>query len=816
MLIANLRSNSDLVNKRELQAQLLQLEVQNEAELEKRVKDFKNPNKPIPVAPEYKTNAELQKDRLKQERQAISNMEELGFDYNKSAELVAWLSSSLINRLIEFNANFKGIKKELVETTNPKLLSLDFIKNYLEKYFEDVDINFGRKLGGQDITGTLTPATIDDLTRTLPTEGELNALSVSIRAYIDNELTDSKDFLNGEIGDISLERDNALGHITEEDKRAPDVRRNFDTIFQQYKRLLGERYDMLERLTNLQNSLEYSLIYIDKYKAVLPTAVIDELRKTLTQQERGDLIRRYMTVLKTAGILDLSGVNELIDDWGSVDRDNPQQVALLGNKTRKGLNFLTNENSLKQVSKLSRDYEIMASQSSKPVDDAEIKRLNDISDKEEQKARDAEARQQQIEDDRIAQLRQAREDLERYEVVKQTSIELGVKLRERRERKEEEAERLMEIERQKEAKRVADEEEAERQRIEREKQVVADAIIDRVIAEQRRFLNDMDDYSKVNLIGAIYTVRDLLDTTGFLTKDKSAVPPYKPKGMSDVDWYAKIRNELTALIQSRIDAYSARPVDEILLDDFTFVKPELYRLKTRQGKQTNYGVGLKEGIRKDLRSHMKEDEKYEKQIAKSLKNIHQKMEDSSDEEDMGRRRVQIPERNLGFQHRKIKVGGGIARAEKKPTYAQFGKYVIHLPHLLERNVANFKYPSLGSIPAIKAQTISEDYKQFLIDTLQNKKPNERLLSKLLPDEQRHFERVVAGAGLLEEFKLKRDPSDADKKDGDRFQLLRGEVMAGNNSDKVLKELRGLIVRFMNEDRITKKEGTSMLLELSAL
>ena len=145
MIVGNIKSPQDLKSKKTIQQQLLELEVANEAEQERRVRDYKNPNRPIPVAPEYKTNAELQKDRLGQEKQAIANMEELGFDYTKSAELIAWLSSSLINRLVEFNANFKGIKKELTETTNPKLLNNEYLKQYLEKYFEDIDVNFGRK-----------------------------------------------------------------------------------------------------------------------------------------------------------------------------------------------------------------------------------------------------------------------------------------------------------------------------------------------------------------------------------------------------------------------------------------------------------------------------------------------------------------------------------------------------------------------------------------------------------------------------------------------------------------------------------------------
>jgi hypothetical protein len=184
--------------------------------------------------------------------------------------------------------------------------------------------------------------------------------------------------------------------------------------------------------------------------------------------------------------------------------------------------------------------------------------------------------------------------------------------------------------------------------------------------------------------------------------------------------------------------------------------------------------------------------------------------------------------NPQFKHKKIKVGRGIKDAQrvsgvspgievkKQPAYKTFGKYVIHMGHLLDKNVANFKYPSLGSIPSIKPMTISEDYKEFIMDTLENGKPNERNFNKLEDEEQRHFERVVLGAGLIDIFKLKRNHTERERKEAERFNLLRGEILAGNNSESVSKELRSLIVRFMNEGRIHQREGTTMLMELSSI
>ena len=170
---------------------------------------------------------------------------------------------------------------------------------------------------------------------------------------------------------------------------------------------------------------------------------------------------------------------------------------------------------------------------------------------------------------------------------------------------------------------------------------------------------------------------------------------------------------------------------------------------------------------------------------------------------------------IKFQHSRIKVGSGIS-VKQTPNYKTFGKYVIHLGHLADRNVANFKYPSLGSIPHIKPLTISEEYKEFILDTLDNGRPNERLLKNLSMEEQKHFEKVCLGAGLLDTFKIKRGNTEEEKKAVDRFNVLRGEVLAGNNNEKVIKELKLLIIKLMNDGKLNKNEATNMLIELSVL
>lgn len=245
-----------------------------------------------------------------------------------------------------------------------------------------------------------------------------------------------------------------------------------------------------------------------------------------------------------------------------------------------------------------------------------------------------------------------------------------------------------------------------------------------------------------------------------------------------------------------------------------------------EGRPVNIGFGMGKTT-KAIKKHFKEDEKFLKKVSKKVVEAIDS-DSSSDEETMSALKKHAKAEKpyeakiekavgAGYIHKRIPikkiVGKGI-EVEEQPTYRTFGKYVMHIPHLTDKNVLNLKYPSLGSIPSIKPMTISEDYKDFVIDVMNTGRVNDKAFTQLQPHEQKHFERITKGAGLLDTFKLKRSGDDDEKAEVDRFNLLRGNYLGGNNAPDVIKELKGLVVKFINDGRIARHEGLNLLMELS--
>jgi hypothetical protein len=55
-----------------------------------------------------------------------------------------------------------------------------------------------------------------------------------------------------------------------------------------------------------------------------------------------------------------------------------------------------------------------------------------------------------------------------------------------------------------------------------------------------------------------------------------------------------------------------------------------------------------------------------------------------------------------------------------------------------------------------------------------------------------------------------------ERDMDRFEMLKNEVIAGQNSPQTLRELKRYILKFMSDGRLRKNEGNSLLAELAIL
>lgn len=166
---------------------------------------------------------------------------------------------------------------------------------------------------------------------------------------------------------------------------------------------------------------------------------------------------------------------------------------------------------------------------------------------------------------------------------------------------------------------------------------------------------------------------------------------------------------------------------------------------------------------------------------------------------------------------RVIFGSGLGKIEEIPKWMLFGKFAIHYPEL-KRNILNIKYKSLSQIPDLnKKIKISDDLKDLIDEILKNGSMSKVGYKNLTEKDKKIFDIISTKAGLYDKFGIK--PIITQSKDIDldkemkRFELVKGEWMAGNNNDEVKQELILLISKFINLKMISEEDGKDILKDL---
>ena len=173
--------------------------------------------------------------------------------------------------------------------------------------------------------------------------------------------------------------------------------------------------------------------------------------------------------------------------------------------------------------------------------------------------------------------------------------------------------------------------------------------------------------------------------------------------------------------------------------------------------------------------------------------------------------VLVKQKTVKIRGRTV-VGRGIEPV-KEEKYQQFGRYLLHVPSL-KKGILNLKYPSLASIPSLPQRILSQDLSDFIQEVISNGEMNQKLFDKLSETDRNLFAKVAQQSLISDKLGLKNSVGEDDRELLKRFELVRGEVIAGNNSTEILKELKGLTLQLLADGRISKSIGHTLLYELS--
>jgi len=153
------------------------------------------------------------------------------------------------------------------------------------------------------------------------------------------------------------------------------------------------------------------------------------------------------------------------------------------------------------------------------------------------------------------------------------------------------------------------------------------------------------------------------------------------------------------------------------------------------------------------------------------------------------------------------------RISYKETYfIPFGKFVLNIDRLNRENILLIKYPKNNGPTLIKRTSITDDFKNLINDLLDTNIINTDLQKELNEKEQDLFHSLLKKAGLDLQLNYKRISKTVEDYKN-RFEILRGALIAGNNSDDIINELKDIILLLSNKSvNVISETDAKMLID----
>ena len=161
---------------------------------------------------------------------------------------------------------------------------------------------------------------------------------------------------------------------------------------------------------------------------------------------------------------------------------------------------------------------------------------------------------------------------------------------------------------------------------------------------------------------------------------------------------------------------------------------------------------------------------------------------------------------------KVDHSAGI-KPDKK--YIPFGKYYIHR-HKLNDNILSFRHPSGVSVIGQPAHRVSDKLGNVVRDIVGGKVPSFNDLSGLTEDEKSYLYKVSKRAEIADKLSIPTPSKDAIEKDIHDFEVMKGEIMAGNDSVPLIKKFKLLLLRLSKSGTLPKADVQEIMEELLTL
>ena len=151
---------------------------------------------------------------------------------------------------------------------------------------------------------------------------------------------------------------------------------------------------------------------------------------------------------------------------------------------------------------------------------------------------------------------------------------------------------------------------------------------------------------------------------------------------------------------------------------------------------------------------------------------------------------------------------------KTEKYKEFGKFMLNFV-LLDDNILLIKYKkSYAPLPSLRRTIISDELKDMIHYLFDTGEIDYKSGQKLSIQEKNVFDILISKSGLKTQLKYSKDKLKDDADDIiEQFNILKGEIIAGNDNPEIKEEIKTVLNKLVQLNKITADVATDITSDL---
>jgi hypothetical protein len=145
-------------------------------------------------------------------------------------------------------------------------------------------------------------------------------------------------------------------------------------------------------------------------------------------------------------------------------------------------------------------------------------------------------------------------------------------------------------------------------------------------------------------------------------------------------------------------------------------------------------------------------------------------------------------------------------------FSKFGKYLIRNDHLMDNKVSIRTGKGLN-IAGLPSTTTSHRVINVIKKIIGGALPTFDEMSKLGEDEKKYLHDISKKSNILEKLNIPTPSKDKEEKDFNEFEILRGEIMAGNDNKDMVRKFKGYLLKFSKSGQLPKQQVNEILQDM---